>query len=486
MSEHELAELPQGWSWITLGQVLESIEAGKSFKCEERAPLEGEVGVIKVSAVTWGEFDASESKTCMDQERVDPRFFIRSGDFLFSRANTLNLVGACVIVHSTPKNLMLSDKILRLRLVGVEPKWVLYALRTQQGRTEIERLATGNQESMRNIGQDRLKQIRIPLAPPPEQRQIIAEVEKQLTDLEAGTAALKRVHTNLKRFRASVLKAASEGRLIPQEQISRPQSTAPQICAPLETKSIGPFPLPDGWRWTTLGNVLSQIQAGRSFKCEERPPHETEVGVIKVSAVTWGQFNENESKTCMDADRVSPELYVHKGDFLFSRANTIDLVGACAIAQKVTKRVMLSDKTLRLRFSSVEPQWVLWMLRSRHGRNEIEMLATGNQESMRNIGQERIRQIRIPLPPQAEQLRIIAEIDRRASAVEKLNEVTEASLKRGMRLRRAVLTRAFEGRLVPQAPSDEQIMNQLAENPDFGTPSLAAPRSRCPERGGTS
>ena len=89
------------------------------------------------------------------------------------------------------------------------------------------------------------------------------------------------------------------------------------------------------------------------------------------------------------------------------------------------------------------------------GRNDIQRLSTGNQESMRNIGQDRIKQIRIPLPPLSEMGRISAEVERRLSVIDELEIQVEANLKRAERLRQAILKRAFEGKLVPQDPDDE-------------------------------
>src|SRR5690606_28033908 len=125
----------------------------------------------------------------------------------------------------------------------------------------------------------------------------------------------------------------------------------------------------------------------------------------KVSAVTWGEYDEGESKTCIDPEKVNPGYFIRPGDFLLSRANTIELVGACVIARKVTQRVMLSDKTLRLDIDDALKPFFLHYLRSRQGRREIEKRSTGNQESMRNIGQDRIRSIIVPecsLPEQQE------------------------------------------------------------------------------------
>ena len=73
-----------------------------------------------------------------------------------------------------------------------------------------------------------------------------------------------------------------------------------------------------------------------------------EIGIVKVSAVTWGFFNENESKTCNDISLYNKSIQIKTGDFLFSRANTIQLVGNCVIVRDVNKILMLSDKILRL------------------------------------------------------------------------------------------------------------------------------------------
>ena len=161
------------------------------------------------------------------------------------------------------------------------------------------------------------------------------------------------------------------------------------------------------WPIVSLGELITSIEAGASFRCRETPPEADEVGVAKVSAVSWGRYDENESKTCLNASRIDPSLLIQKGDFLISRANTVQLVGACVIAERVTKQVMLSDKTLRIQFKdpSLKP-WVLQYLRSREGRNQIEALCTGNQESMRNISQKSIRQIQLPLAPAHQRDRI--------------------------------------------------------------------------------
>ncbi|MEI8013993.1 MAG: hypothetical protein WCH20_04065 [Nitrospira sp.] len=109
---------------------------------------------------------------------------------------------------------------------------------------------------------------------------------------------------------------------------------------------------------------------------------------------------------------------------------------------------MLSDKILRFHFTDIViPHWVLYWLRSDIGRKEIQRLSTGNQESMRNIGQERIRQIAFALPGLEEQHAIVDEVERRLSVIEELEAAVQANLTRADRLRQSVLQSAFDGRL---------------------------------------
>ena len=109
-----MSELPAGWSYARLGQLLHSIEAGLNVKCEERPPDKDEAGLVKISAVTWGKFDEQQSKTLPFSVKPDERNRIRTGDLLISRANTIELVGACVVVGQVQRRLYLSDKVLRL------------------------------------------------------------------------------------------------------------------------------------------------------------------------------------------------------------------------------------------------------------------------------------------------------------------------------------------------------------------------------------
>jgi type I restriction enzyme, S subunit len=203
------------WPVVSLGEVIADINAGKNIRCEERPPKTSERGIVKVSSVSWGSFDPLAAKTPDSQASLDVRSLIRTGDFLISRANTLELVGACVIVGPLAnENLYLSDKVLRIRFTQPIEEWVLYYLRSADGRTQIEGLATGNQLSMRNIGQSAISAIRMPLPTESVRRRVIRSVHSAIASISAALEQATRASQLSSRLDHAVLDIAFSGQLI--------------------------------------------------------------------------------------------------------------------------------------------------------------------------------------------------------------------------------------------------------------------------------
>ncbi len=228
-----------------LSDLLVRIEAGKSFGAAARPAGEGEWGIVKVSAMTWGTFRPNENKVVSDVSRIDPRHEIRAGDVLVSRANTTEYVGAPVLVRHTRPRLLLSDKSLRLvPQPGVDPAYLHAILSAPQTRKRISALATGTKDSMRNISQSALLQVEVPALPPvEEQRRIVDLLEDHLSRLDAADAYLDASRHRLVGMERSALANCRDGEL-------RPLADVTAIQGGIQTQQTRAVSLGCGWSGT--------------------------------------------------------------------------------------------------------------------------------------------------------------------------------------------------------------------------------------------
>lgn len=228
----------------------------------------------------------------------------------------------------------------------------------------------------------------------------------------------------------TMLQLAVRGLLVPQDPADEPASallqkirqekdhliTAGKIkrdkpLAPI-TDEEKPFELPEGWEWARFGEVILSSDAGWSPSCESTPRDGDQWGVLKVSAVTWGEFKPEENKALPMHLQPRPEYEVQAGDFLLSRANTEELVARSVIAWHPPAKLMLSDKLIRLKLSShVDKALYYFINNSASSRTHYIANASGTSSSMKNVSREVILTLPVPVPPAAEQSRIVARVN---------------------------------------------------------------------------
>ncbi|ALM71065.1 restriction endonuclease subunit S [Vibrio vulnificus] len=169
---------PKGWKKRELGQLLSSIDSGKSPKCESREAAEREWGVLKLSAVTYGEYRSCENKAFLGDPALIEKYEVKNGDLLFTRKNTHKLVAAVSYVFETEEKRAIPDLIFRLNVRDEESLDKLYLfslLAYPSQRKEIQALAGGAAGSMPNISKANLSLVQIPI-PPIELQRKFAEV----------------------------------------------------------------------------------------------------------------------------------------------------------------------------------------------------------------------------------------------------------------------------------------------------------------------
>jgi type I restriction enzyme S subunit len=461
------------WPVVSLGELIASIEAGASFRCRETPPEADEVGVAKVSAVSWGRYDENESKTCLDASRIETKLLIQKGDFLISRANTVQLVGACVIAERVTKQVMLSDKTLRIQFTDPSLKpWVLHYLRSREGRDQIEALCTGNQESMRNISQKSIRQIQLPLAPAEERDRVIAYLDQQLSRLQASVEIFGIIQAKLKQARASILKAAVEGRLVETEaDLARRNATdyenadaLLQRCLAEKKRLFQEAQLqegkrktwkdpsrpgchdtsskPEGWTITSMEQIAdvsgglakdSKITSGESL------PY------LRVANVQRGNLDLEHIKTIICPFEKVDGMLLKKGDVLLNEGGDRDKLGRGWVWNGEISRCIHQNHVFKARLAlpAIQPRYISYYCNT---LGESYFQNEGKQTTnLASISLSKVRALPIALPPASEQRRILEEIDRRFSVLNQVEAAVQTNLARCGKLRQAILKQAFGG-----------------------------------------
>ena len=339
----------------------------------------------------------------------------------------------------------------------------------------------------------------MPLPPLGEQRRIVAEIEKHLTRVAAAVAGLERVRANLKRYRASVLKAACEGRLVPTEaelaraegreyepasillarileerrarweaeQLAKMRATgkAPKddgwkakYTPPSEPKSATTVQLPEGWCLATVEQLSALVDYGTSARTQQEPGG---VPVLRMGNIADGALGLRDLKYLPEGHAEFPRLLLSDGDVLFNRTNSTELVGKTAVYRGYPAPCSFASYLIRVRLlSGCLPGVLASSINSLLGRNWIASVVS-QQVGQANVSGSKLQAYAVRLPPLAEQHRIVAEIERRLSVAEEMERAVEAGLRRAERLRQAILKRAFEGKLVPQDPNEEPASGLL-------------------------
>ncbi|XXT19211.1 restriction endonuclease subunit S [Sorangium sp. So ce429] len=521
------SELPNGWLSVRLGDVIRGFESGRNLKSQGRPAKDGEYGVLKISAVTWGSFQPEENKALLPGDAPRPHETVRAGDVLISRANTTALVGAPVIVDSDYPDLMLPDKILRVLPAAdlIDSKFLVYALRTPAVRLYFEQEATGTSDSMRNLSQPKLEGA--PLCAPAlaEQRRIVVKIETLTAKSRRAKEALAAIPALLERFRQSVLAAAFRGDLTadwreknpdvePAEELlkriraERRRRWEEAELAKMWTKGKVPgddrwkeryeepapvdaseLPeLPEGWVWTSVEELAADaprsIQSGPfGSSLLHSEFHKSGTLAIGIDNVLNGKFSVGRQNRISDSKYQELEKFTARPhDILITVMAT---VGRCCVVPEDIERAIITKHVYRI---SPDMQLIIpaYLMNSLRGATPVVRQLFGDirGQTRPGINGAIIKRLAIPVAPHSEQHQIINMIEQFDSRIEKLDMLINEAETQRRYLDGAILAKAFRGELVPQDPDDEPASALLerirAEATPNGKPTNGARRPRKP------
>jgi type I restriction enzyme S subunit len=399
---------PLGWRTVRLGDVADTA-LGKMLDAS-RPKGTTRVPYLRNVNVQWGRIDLSDvSEVPLSDDELQ-RFALADGDLLVCEGGE---VGRAAIWRGGRGYMAYQKALHRVRAGDdLDLKFLRYLLEHYAETGELGKRATGS--TILHLPQQRLRELPIPLPPLDEQHRIVDILEDNLSRLEAAAAQVSSAERRLENW-----KRQSLDRLVRETASGR----------------------------TALATLVRRIEAGRSFGGSAPPAAVDEWGIIKVSAMTWGEFRPDENKA-VAADKVDPRFEIRQGDVLVSRANTTEYVGAPVFVETTRDRLLLSDKSLRIvPAAGIEARWLATVLAARSSRQQVSRLATGTKDSMRNISQQALLSIAVPSATPAQQAHVMDRAVMLEETAVRLRSDLIAARGRATRLRQSLLSAAFSGRL---------------------------------------
>lgn len=451
--------IPENWCRVTLGEIL-PLTYGSGL-IEKQRDASGEVSVYGSNGVVGRHSEALTDGPCLIVGRKGA-----AGAVHYS-AEPCWPIDTTYFAEGTP---------------ATDLRFFYYVL------SAAELVQLDRSTAVPSLSRDDYNSVEVPLAPLCEQRRIVEKIEELFSMLDAGVAALRRVRANLKRYRASVLKAAVEGRLTEDWRAKHPDTEPASVLLdrilqdrrrqweedqlakfaekgqkppagwqakykPPTTPDTSDLPeLPEGWVWANLGQLSGLITSGSrgwaEFYSDSGPAfvRAQDINTDRLTLETVVPVSPPNTSERTRSLTVPGDLLVTITGANVTKAATVpDAIGEAYVSQHVG----LVRPVLR----GLTPYLHTWVACPAHGRKDLLKEAYGAGKPGLNL--DNLRDLKVALPPLVEQAEIIAEVERRLSVVDEIDAEVDAGLKRAARLRQAVLKRAFEGRLVPQDPNDE-------------------------------
>jgi type I restriction enzyme S subunit len=490
----DLPIVPPGWALIPLGEIGQWAGGG--------TPSKSDPTYWKDGSIPWVSPKDMKASVILDStDHITESAVKESSVKLIPPNSILFVTRSGILEHTFPVAqsavpVTVNQDIKALTPVGaVNPGYIAWGARAFE--YEILQRCSKDGTTVPSVDTSLLKAFPLPIAPVPEQHRIVEAIESYLTRLDDAMATLERVQRNLKRYRASVLKAAVEGRLVPTEaELARAECREYEPASVLlerilaerrrrweeaelaKMKAKGKVPkndtwkakyvepagpdmselpelpeLPEGWCWArTEQCVLTQV--GHAFSSKEFI--DAGVNLLRGDNIGHGtlRWGDNRRKCIQpEALKIHAHLELKPSDIVLAMDRPIISTGLkYAHVRPSDLPALLVQRVIRLR-PSIHIGYFAANLQSQCFLQHLNAEARGG--GVPHVSEDQIKDFIFPLPPLAEQARIAQEVERLISTSESSTQLAKISVRRVARLRQSILKWAFEGRLVDQDPTDE-------------------------------
>jgi type I restriction enzyme S subunit len=478
--EFQSVTVPSSWEICGLGEVAEIVR-GVTFpgSAKSDSPRDGYVACLRTasiqSEIDWEDliYIPQSHVRRMDQ-------WVAPNDILISMANSYELVGKVAIVRSCPKKASFGAFLAAIRPILVDPYYLLYVLRSPRMQFSF-RASSSQTTNIANISLGRMRPLPFPLPPLAEQKRIVAKVDELMGLCDALEAQQQErelrksvlVRSSLSRFaeaptpenlgylfhksydippselRKSILTLAVQGKLVPQDPNDEPaekevaaarrEKGLPMATVPSEQLSDELFEAPTSWCWVKVNDV-AENRLGKML--DEEKNSGTPQPYLRNTNVHWFHFDLKSIKTILMQPQEVDEFRLARGDVMICEGG--HGIARTAVWENQIPGVVFQKALHRVRpFECLNPYFFAFCIRVYEVQGILGKYYTG--AGIPHFTGRSLAKLVFPLPPLAEQHRIVAKVDQLMALVDELERQQEASRENASNLLDAIVHEMTSG-----------------------------------------
>jgi type I restriction enzyme S subunit len=443
--DSENDELPDGWTVSTVGE-LGQVQLGKML---DRAKNQGSpVSYLRNISVRWFDFALEDLKSVRVSDEELARFSVEDGDLFICEGGE---PGRCAVWRNGSNTMVYQKALHRFRTKGaILPVLLMYRLRQEAEIGRLHEWFSGS--TIKHLTRENFVKFEVPVPPLAEQKRIADKLEAVLGRVDACRARLDRVPALLKRFRQSVLAAATSGKLTEEWRM---------------TNGVN-----DEWESKELGSLTFDGPKNGLYKSSTS--YGQGVRILRIDNFYAGYTSSWEGlKRLTVSDAELNDFGLEVGDIVVNRVNSMSHLGKSALIRDLPEPCVFESNMMRLRLhvTQIMPEFGILVLTSVSGIGQLQQNAKQavNQAS---INQTDVKSVKVALPTLPEQQEIVRRVEELFALADRIEARLAVVRRTADRLTPAVLAKAFRGELVPQDPNDEpasvlleRLQSQAAAQP---------------------
>lgn len=416
-------KLPQGWIECELKDVFKII-TGKTPSKKHPEYFGGNIPFVKPSDLDSDIFIFKTEEDTLTKEGFDNAPYLPKYTILVSCIGNLGKKGILGTDGSCNQqiNAIIPNQLVNYKYTFYYIDKIIPWMKHNSSATTVTILNKG-----------KFEQAPFLLPPLNEQKRIVAKIEEEFEKIDEGIEKLSLAQEQVKQYRQAILKSAFEGKLYKTTE----------------------------WNEKKLDDITIYIKRGKSPKYN---PTQNKNYIINQKCIRWNKLQCEFKKYVTDEfwEKLSTENFLKAKDILWNSTGT-GTIGRAYLykGNELSSAIVDSHVTIvRCNYSIITSEFLFYYIMSPFVQNKIENMQVGSTNQV-ELGRNEIKNTKINLPTIDEQKQIVKEIEKRFDIADEVERLINDNLENAKQLKQSILKKAFEGRLVPQDPTDEPASKLL-------------------------